>query len=58
MPESHIIGDLGKNDSLGESTATTPHGRDITQLSRKGWVQSLSESMPIKQLLLINTDFL
>ena len=48
MPESHIIGDLGKNDSLGESTATTPHGRDITQLSRKGWVQRLSESMPIK----------
>ena len=30
MPESHIIGDLGKNDSLGESTATTPHSRDIT----------------------------
>ena len=48
MTEGHGIGDLGKNDSLGESTATTLHSGDITQLSRRGWVQRVSESMTVE----------
>lgn len=44
-----------QNDSLGESTATTPHSRDITQLSRRGGERA-SESMRAG-IVITNSDF-